>query len=45
MCAIESEKSEDVRSRLISHFKLTQEELLIYPFNDLIQMGVSMKNV
>ena len=43
--AIQGEKTDDVKQKLITHFKLTKEELAIYPFNDLIQMGVSMKNV
>lgn len=45
MSAINREKTEAVRNQLIAHFGISQEELAIYPFNDLIQMGVSMKNV
>lgn len=39
------EKSETIRSQLISHFGITEEELSIYPLADLVQMGVGMKNV
>lgn len=30
---------------LIKHYGLSQEEMKIYPFADLVQMGISMKNV
>ena len=42
---LDKEKSEECKKQLIAHFDLSQEELSIYPFSDLIQMGVSMKNV
>ena len=42
---LSAEKGEEVRSQLVSHFGLTEQELAIYPLSDLIQMGVGMKNV
>ena len=42
---LDKEKSEECKKQLIAHFDSSQEELSIYPFSDLIQMGVSMKNV
>ena len=38
------EKPEPVKSILIKH-GLSSEEMSIYPFADLVQMGISMKNV
>ena len=39
------EKPEPVKSILIKHYGLSSEELSIYHFADLVQMGISMKNV
>ena len=42
---LEKEKPESVKEVLIKHYGLSQEEMKIYPFADLIQMGIGMKNV
>ena len=39
------EKDEETKKLLISNFDISTEELSLYSFFDLIQMGVSLKNV
>ena len=42
---LEKEKPDRVKEVLIKHYGLSQEEMKIYPIADLVQMGISMKNV